>query len=275
MLGVVHNQDAGIGTRPRGSVSMPADVATGFEMLRGKLQRIGATLSAVVVLSACSDAAEEPQVADLEALDTATEEQTEPPTDVADSGDTEGAGEDEVADGPTEATEQPDDATETAEGDPYAIPEDGIDEEYVERVLNAIFEVNREALAITLESEPGGLAPFEAEERLRAIYGATYGAAALHGYNEIAASADQRELFLENPGAATSRVVEVLSADSDCLIVEHSLNFSAVLREPGELRTEFVALARTSLEADADALNPTPWMVVAADSGSADGLVCE
>jgi hypothetical protein len=253
---------------------MLAHVVTGFEMLRGKLQRIGATLGAAAVLSACSGAVEEPAVAELEDIDAMTEEDTEPPADV-DGEDAEVDGDEQAADDPDEGTEPADDVTETAEGDPYAIPEDGIDEEYVERVLNAIFEVNREALAITLESEPGGLAPFEAEERLRAIYGGTYGAASLYGYNEIASSTDQRELFLENPGPVSSRVKQVLLAQTECLVAEHSLDFTAVLREPGQPRTEFVALARLSPEARASTLNPTPWMVVAADSGSAEGLECE
>jgi hypothetical protein len=252
---------------------MPAGVVTGFEMLRRKLRRTGVTLVAAVLLTACSSADEGPEVADLEDLDV-TEAATEP-VDTEAVADTEVAADEDGAGDPTERTPPADDDTEPADGDPYAIPEDGIDEEYVERVLNAIFEVNREALEITLESEPGGLAPFEAEERLRAIYGGTYGAASLVGYNELASSGAQRDVFVQAPGAVTSRVEQVIAADSRCIIAEHSLDFSLVLREPGQPRTEYVALAWKDPETDPEALNPTPWVVVAADSGAADGLECE
>jgi hypothetical protein len=252
---------------------MPAGVVTGFEMLREKLRRAGVTLMAAVLLTACTGPAEGPEVADLEELDV-TEAATEPvDTEVVE--DTEVAADEDGADDPTERTQPADDDTEPADGDPYAIPEDGIDEAYVERVLNAIFEVNREALAITLESEPGGLAPFEAEERLRAIYGGTYGAASLVGYNEIASSEAQRDVFVQAPGAVTSLVEEVVAADSRCIIARHSIDFTSVLREPGQPRTEYVALASKDPEKDPEALNPTPWVLVAADSGAADGLECE
>jgi hypothetical protein len=172
---------------------MPAGVVTGFEMLREKLRRAGVTLMAAVLLTACTGAAEGPEVADLEELDV-TEAATEPvDTEVVE--DTEVAADEDGADDPTERTQPADDDTEPADGDPYAIPEDGIDEAYVERVLNAIFEVNREALAITLESEPGGLVPFEAEELSRAIYGESYGAIQYRELSEIAGSQAMREQF--------------------------------------------------------------------------------
>jgi hypothetical protein len=252
---------------------MRADVATGSEMLRGKLQRIGATLGAVLVLSACSGAAEDPEVADLDEVEATTEEDTEPPADASDSDDTEVAGDGAVADAPTEGTEQPDDAPETADGDPYAIPEDGIDEAYVERVLNAIFEVNREALAITLESEPGGLAPFEAEERLRAIYGGTYGARQMAALNEVSSTESERAVFVRPPGPLRVTVTDVVSADPQCLIVRRLSDFSEVLQDPPDPRDGYVALAPKAASDSKDA-NPTPWVIVGGSIDSSEVLTC-
>jgi hypothetical protein len=252
---------------------MLAHVVTGFEMLRGKLQRIGATLGAAAVLSACSGAVEEPAVAELEDIDAMTEEDTEPPADV-DGEDAEVDGDEQAADDPDEGTEPADDVTETAEGDPYAIPEGGIDEEYVERVLNAIFEVNREALAITLESEPGGLAPFEAEERLRAIYGLTYGARQLVSLNAIASSADQRAAFRDPPGAVAVRVSDVLDGDPACVKAARVADFGAVLVDPGQPREDFVALAPKPDSPPAESLNPTPWILVDANIEAPERLGC-
>jgi hypothetical protein len=261
-------------TRHEGSVSMPAAVVTGFEMLRRKLPRRGALLAVVFVLAACTAADDDgPEVAPIDDLGTeeAPTETEEQAVDVDDVEEERG----EPTDDPDPGTEQADDATEAADADPYAIPEGGIDEAYVERVLNAIFEVNREALAITLESEPGGLAPFEAEERLRAIYAGDYGAATLVGYNEIASSLDQRALFLDQPGAVRVRVLDLVATDESCIVARQSLDFSSVLRDAPPIREEFVALASKPSGEEDENLNPTPWQVVAADSGAAAGVDCE
>jgi hypothetical protein len=247
---------------------------TGFEMHRGKLQGFVAAWLAALLVAGCSGAVDEPEVADIEALDAATEEDTEPPADTEVPDDTEVAGEDVGADDPTETTEPADDATETADGDPYAIPEDGIDEAYVERVLNAIFEVNREALALTLDSEPGGLAPFEAEERLRAIYGGEYGARQLVSLNEIASSAEQRAIFRETTGAVAVRVLEVLDDGPSCLKVQRTSDFGAVLLEPGEPRHDYVALAPRPHEDMFRRHNPTPWILMDANIDAPERLEC-
>jgi hypothetical protein len=258
---------------------MRADVAKGTEMLRGKLQRIGATLGAVLVLSACSGTAEDPEVADLDEVLAATEEETEPPadasdSDASDSDDAEVAGDEAVADAPTEGTGQPDDAPETADGDPYAIPEDGIDEAYVKRVLNAILDVNRQALTITLDSEPGGLIPFEAEERLRAIYGHAYGAAAYRSLSEIAGDANRRSDFRNPPGAVSVAVVDIIDVAIDCLTVELEMDFSNVVSGSSSPRTEYLALAPRSIDHEPNVHNPTPWVVADGDMTSVDGLSC-
>jgi hypothetical protein len=150
------------------------------------------------------------------------------------------------------------------ETDPYAIPEDGIDEAYVERVLEAIFEVNREALALTLESEVGDLAPFEAEERLQSIFAGEYGARQVASLHEVAASSSRREVFLEPPGRVRTEVTRVARNDEDCVVVERRSDFSDVLVDPPEPRKGYLALAPRNEVADH---NPTPWVLV---DGSVD-----
>jgi hypothetical protein len=252
---------------------MPAGVVTGFEMLREKLRRAGVTLMAAVLLTACTGPAEGPEVADLEELDV-TEAATEPvDTEVVE--DTEVAADEDGADDPTERTQPADDDTEPADGDPYAIPEDGIDEAYVERVLNAIFEVNREALAITLESEPGGLAPFEAEERLRAIYGGGYGARQLASLNEVSAEESERSVFRRPPGAVRVSVTAVAAGDPECVVVRRTSDFGEVLQDPPQPRAGYVALAPKPADGDPEGFNPTPWVIVGGSLESPEALTCE
>jgi hypothetical protein len=259
-------------TRHEGSVSMPAAVVTGFEMLRRKLPRRGALLAVVLMLAACTAADDDgPEVAPIEDLGTEEESaETEEVSDV-DDGDAEGG---QPADEPDGGAEQADDATEAADADPYAIPEGGIDEAYVERVLNAIFEVNREALAITLESEPGGLAPFEAEERLRAIYSGDYGIRQQLSLSEIAEHEEQRESFMSPVGAVAITVDEIIDADPDCVVARRRSDFGAVLLDPGEPRQDFVALEPKSAGDDPQAFNPTPWVLADANIDAPERLEC-
>jgi hypothetical protein len=166
-----------------------------------------------------------------------------------------------------------DDGSPTADGDPYAIPEDGIDEAYVERVLNAIFEVNREALQLTLDSEPGGLAPFEAEEIIRSIYEPPYATSALMALNGIARDVNQRGLFRQPLGSVNARVDQIVASGSDCVIAVQVLDFGPVLHDAPRPSEEYVLLRRHS-SGDSLHLNPTPFVVVDASDRSADDLQC-
>jgi hypothetical protein len=239
---------------------------TGFEMHRGKLQGFVAAWLAALLVAGCSGAVDEPEVADIEALHAATEEDTGPPADTEVPDDTEVAGEDDRADDPTETTEPADDATETADSDPYAIPEDGIDEAYVERVLNAIFEVNREALALTLDSEPG-VVPFEAEELSRSIYDGSYGSIQYRELSAIAESEPARAQFQNPPGSLETEVIRLHRAEAECIVVERTSHFDTVLVEQGHELTDVLALRRLSAY-EASAANPTRWQIV---DGSFDG----
>jgi hypothetical protein len=245
-------------------------------MVRSKLRRTGVALATAMLVAACSGASDEtPEVADIEELDASggTEEAEDDAS--ADAEGTEVAEDDVDADEPDQSTEPADDGTGTADGDPYAIPEDGIDEEYVERVLNAIFEVNREALALTLESEPGGLAPFEAEERLRAIYGGSYGARQLATLNQVSFSEAERSIFADPPGALRATVTDLVSEDPGCVIARRVSDFSRVLKAPPESRDGYVALAPKPVGSDPNHLNPTPWVISGGRIDSPETLTCD
>jgi hypothetical protein len=244
---------------------MRADVATGTEMLRGKLQRIGATLGAVLVLSACSGTAEDPEVADLDEVLAATEEETEPPadasdSDASDSDDAEVAGDEAVADAPTEGTGQPDDAPETADGDPYAIPEDGIDEAYVERVLNAIAAVSQEATRVTLESSTSGV-PVEAEQLLSASFSEDYAATQYLALSRLAESEAMRSSLREPVGRAKVTVTGLRADGQTCLVVDREVDFSEVLKSGSPSSFDTLILRPKLENMDPSGLNPTPWVI--------------
>jgi hypothetical protein len=238
---------------------MLAHVVTGFEMLRGKLQRIGATLGAAAVLSACSGAVEEPAVAELEDIDAMTEEDTEPPADV-DGEDAEVDGDEQAADDPDEGTEPADDVTETAEGDPYAIPEDGIDEAYVERVLNAIAAVAQEATQLTLESPATGV-PVAAERLLASAFSGNYAATQYIALASLSESEAMRASMRKPVGRANVTVTGLHIADQTCIVVDRLIEFAEVLEGPATSSSDTLLLQPKSQVSDPAGLNPTPWVI--------------
>jgi hypothetical protein len=195
-------------------------------------------------------------------------------------GETEGSSDDGAVEegsgsGETGAADETGAAQEPGAEDPYAIPEDGIDEAYVEKVLEAIFEVNREALELTLATEVGDLAPFEAEQRFRAIYGGAYGAHQMSTLYQVAGSQSLRSQFRDPVGRVRVTDVQVLDATSECVVARRTLDFSDVLQEPGAAIIEFVALSLQVPDGEMDWLNPTPWRVTDASIDSADTLQCQ
>jgi hypothetical protein len=235
---------------------------TGFEMHRGKLQGFVAAWLAALLVAGCSGAVDEPEVADIEALDAATEEDTGPPADTEVPDDTEVAGEDVGADDPTETTEPADDATETADGDPYAIPEDGIDEAYVERVLNAIFAVAQEATQLALDS-PNSFVPVEAERLLETVYAREYGTTQYLALAQLTEARDIRSSLRNPVGQARTTVTEILTANHSCVAVRREADFSDVLKEASSPREDFLVLQRKTQADDPSSANPTPWVIVA------------
>jgi hypothetical protein len=252
----------------------PRTTVTGNEMVPTWWVRIVAGFVAAVVAGGCGDdAAQEPAgvtdeaagaPAELEVEDDAagSDAATEDAASAADLLD-EGSGvEDATADEGVEET------------DPYAIPEDGIDEAYVERVLEAIYEVNREALAMTLESE-SGILPAEAEDRLRAIYAGAYGARQYASLNEIAQDAQTRAMFREPPGSLRIEVAQLVDVGPKCLIVERIASFDEVLVDPPPVRRDYIALTARPGEAVERNLNPTPWVLADAAIDDPELLSCE
>jgi hypothetical protein len=259
------------------------------------------------VVAACStappdDAAVTPEVADIEATPPAEDvSEPEPAEDDAagpfgdarddggsdarddapeEAADAPGGGDDagEAADGTDRGDNDASDAdagdgSHTADGDPYAIPEDGIDEAYVERVLNALFEVNREALQLTLDSEPGGLAPLEAEEMIRSIYEPPYASIALQSLNQLSASSEGRGVFREPPGPVVGEVVQIEQLSEECIIAEATTDFEQVLLDAPEARTNYYAMQHQGSTEHYEA-SPIGWKIVDASISSAAELEC-
>jgi hypothetical protein len=239
----------------------------------------------VLVLVGCgdgdTDASPGAEVGPVDALGEGDLEDGDPEGDglVGAGGETEGSSDDGAVEegsgsGETGAADETGAAQEPGVEDPYAIPEDGIDEAYVEKVLEAIFEVNREALNLTLESEPG-LLPAAAEDRLRSIYRGAYGARQYASLNEIARDVDARAVFRGKPGALQVEVAQLVAVEPTCVVVERIADFQAVLVDPPPVRRDFVVLA---LRPDGDqdrTLNPTPWALADAAIDEPEALSCD
>jgi hypothetical protein len=245
--------------------------------------RIGLGIGLVLAAAGCGDGeVDDPATADEPVVrapadhasegdaGTQVEEEGVPADPGADAG--------EAEDPDADAAEAEDPGAEAGEvgeeDDPYAIPEDGIDEAYVERVLEAIYEVNREALAVTLEAEPG-LVPAEAENRLRSIYGRSYAALQYQALAEVAGSQELRASMRDPVGPLRSELLAMTDDDPRCIVIKVRDDFSAVLQEPPVEEEGYLALAPKPDDRDPEELNPTPWVVADGALNSADDLSCD
>lgn len=134
----------------------------------------------------------------------------------------------------------------------YEIPE-VMDEVYVERVLNALYRVEGDALRLMV---PAKAVTPEAERLLRALYSDEYVQPLLESYR---AEAAQGFPTARNPvGDPTFNVSEVIAATPNCILVGGYSDLSQVVTatqaEPAT--QEFVWLSPVR-----KANNPTPWII--------------
>lgn len=143
---------------------------------------------------------------------------------------------------------------------PDVIPQDVdlITEEYVEQVLDALFEVSLQSFVVAREA---GLV----EERALALIEATNSASV---YEEqvndlLALSAANFEGMRPNPSAVDVSVVEVMHKSESCAVAEVTTDPSGLMdntapADPGE--RSFVRLLVASESQRQSGLNPTAWV---------------
>ncbi len=133
-----------------------------------------------------------------------------------------------------------------------------IDVPYVERVLQALYDVEGEAGRAILSS--GGVSD-PARTHLRAIYDASqleqrvdlYEQQAVQGFPDT----------LPSPGNVQVRVADVISADPGCVFAAGIRDFSEVVTQPRDRSGEvdFFQLLPIDDGQDPENLNPTPWVL--------------
>lgn len=156
----------------------------------------------------------------------------------------------------------------------YSVPE-VIDTAYAERVLEALFALESEAVREIVQS--GALS-----ERAEALLRATYrpdGQADLR-VEDYRNRAGQVGVGLrENPGDQGFDVDRVLVARSACAYVAGRRDFSLVLQTPTESEgLTYVQILPKVGENDPQGLNPTPWMIGGSEyrpDGSTPEDACE
>jgi hypothetical protein len=165
---------------------------------------------------------------------------------------------------PTEepTPEEPDETEDPEPDDPFALP-DEIDESYVQSVLDELFALRTEALRLTLAEGESTEVNDEALAILRAI----------HGVPARIEYADQLLRYLQEPnpqeaflpidemGQTRYRVLKILRADANCIVVTGSPDLSEVAVDPGEAQWSVTSLGRLDSADDEGGRNPTPWVI--------------
>jgi hypothetical protein len=160
----------------------------------------------------------------------------------------------------------PQETEEPEPDDPYAVP-DEIDEAYVERVINAILEVQDEVLRGALEQEPGtSLEP----ELVELHFATTDGAERMQGLEELQGYIDDPDtrgglLPVDQLGSTTAEVeyLHHVEPESCILLIAYwdrtPISSTAPARE--DSLTAF-SLGRIDGSQERSAGNPTPWAMV-------------
>lgn len=161
--------------------------------------------------------------------------------------------------------------TEAPVPPPDVIPADEsqITEQYVEQVLNALYEVSLEAILLTREA---GAVTDEVVRVTDSISSPEHSTSVLNGL--ITMAADGFPELRIDPSPVTAQVRELHQSRRDCLFAEVEFDRSGLFASPADLPREirgFVRLRLASPEQLATGRNPTAWVVdglPATDDGS-------
>ena len=148
----------------------------------------------------------------------------------------------------------------TALLDPFAIPADpaDIDEEYVQGVVDALYEVDAAAAELILTSR--SVSP-EAQRILASVYEGEVLDLELQGWANLLGRPGSVESFRPGKHSLRHSLEDVLGRSETCLFVTATRSYEDVSVDPPQNQRVFLGLATKDVTDDPDGLNPTPWMV--------------
>ena len=166
-----------------------------------------------------------------------------------------------------EEDEENDDAqneedVEQEDEEPYAVP-DEIDEAYAEEVINALLEINTEALKIVLEQEPGETMDPEAADRIAAISDGVRREMALENFQVYIDQPEATENFrpVEDIGVSRFEAHGILHAEPEnCILAVGRWDLTEVAADPPDEQQLF-SLGRLDRGTTSVERNPTPWQI--------------
>jgi len=134
-----------------------------------------------------------------------------------------------------------------------------ITEEYVENVLNALYEVDLEAVTLARDEGVVDQPSIEIVESIRTSDHA------LEAINALIATASEGfPGYPEKPGPTTAEVSEVLEGTPECVFAEVTFDSSASFLEPPQVPANlrsFVRLRAATEQQLAIGINPTAWAI--------------
>ena len=150
----------------------------------------------------------------------------------------------------------------TPSTDPYAIPADpaDIDEAYVERVLEALSESTAAAARVVAEK---GRVTRDARAHLASAYRRGPSLDGVIRAFTRAARQQGQDVFSPTATSITFDVVDLVSADSECVFAEVMQDTSGLGQQEIEPFPGYLHIEPKRPDEDPKSQNPTPWMVVA------------
>lgn len=174
-------------------------------------------------------------------------------------------GEDVDEPGTSDDSDDPE-ASEEDDDDPYAVP-DEVDEDYAERVINALFEVHAENTRALLEDYEQGESLREPEiRRLDAVFAGDYRTNAQVTLQAIADDPEVRDSYRHPEDIDQTRIHahRVLHQEDECLLVAGEFDVTGVQREDPLEDFERVAafsLSPAPSDGEQSEYNPAPWQL--------------
>lgn len=145
--------------------------------------------------------------------------------------------------------------TAYAPADPYTVPS-VITKAYVQKVLNALDQVDADALRIIVST--GGLNP-AAAMRLRSV--TTSSEFPLVTSVVLDQLHNGPSIYQSNPGSVVDDIQRIVSATHACIFTETKRDYAAVLRTAPQPQISYIALRPRQALDDPQGINPTPWVI--------------
>lgn len=148
--------------------------------------------------------------------------------------------------------------------EPYAVP-DEIDEAYAEEVINALLEIDTEALIIALEQEPGEPLGIEAVDRIHAISVGERRATAMEDFQSYVDHPERKDAFLPPDEIAPSRIdldsIYHYEPDRCLLVVGWWDRTTLAIETSSPDNLSMFSLSRIDRDVTTLERNPTPWAI--------------